>query len=340
MEEVKKPHGRGLPAPALVLATLVLGGCLSEPTRPARLAGEGGAATGVDGSSLPGHGGSGAQSAAGGATGVSDDASVEGQDSAPSAAIDAAPAVGACPGGSIPGDVAAILRQRCLSCHGDPPLMGVPTPLTGRDDFLRIAATNPAKTVGQMVLAQIDPAAPLRMPPPPAATLTISERQSLQRWVDAGLPLVCSAQGGQNDGGPATAIDAGAVDAGTFKAVCTSGKQARGNGSQMRPGDDCTRCHGFRVAGTVYPTAHEPNGCYGTSGVQVVITDSNNMTVTFTSNAAGNFYGDPIFAYPVHIKITQAGRERQMLTPVQRTDCNTCHTEAGANLAPGRIMAP
>jgi hypothetical protein len=201
-----------------------------------------------------------------------------------------------------------------------------------------------------MALMQIDPASPLRMPPPPAPPLTVVEEQTLRGWLIAGMPLACPEKsGGGGDGGAAgdngdagSKPAPGGADAGTVPAVCTSHQQAKGTGPRMRPGDDCTRCHGFVISGTVFPTAHEPSGCYGSAGVQVLITDSNNMLFSFTANAAGSFFGDPFPrpAYPLHVKVVQGGKERQMLTPAPRGDCNTCHTQYGANAAPGRIMAP
>ena len=63
------------------------------------------------------------------------------------------------------------------------------------------------------------------------------------------------------------------------------------------PGAACIQCHGrregprFSIAGTVYPTLHEPDLCYGADGIggaQVKITGANGQTLT--PNATGNFY--------------------------------------------------
>jgi hypothetical protein len=59
-------------------------------------------------------------------------------------------------------------------------------------------------------------------------------------------------------------------------------------------------------------------------------------------NAAGNFYlGSPITP-PFHAKVVNMlnGQERSMVAAQTTRDCNTCHTQSGANGAPGRIMLP
>ena len=118
-----------------------------------------------------------------------------------------------------------------------------------------------------------------------------------------------------------------------------------GNGSTMRPGNACTSCHGnFSIAGTIYPTAHEPNNCdgvNGSSGVKVVITGSNGTKLTLTPSSAGNFYSTAQISTPYSVTLTGNGAAtRAMLMPQTSGDCNSCHTQNGSNNAPGRIMAP
>jgi hypothetical protein len=112
----------------------------------------------------------------------------------------------------------------------------------------------------------------------------------------------------------------------------------------MRPGIGCKSCHSFTIAGTVYPTAHEPmncNGVNGSTGVRVVITGANGTTVTLTPSAAGNFYSNAAVTAPYTAKITNtAGGARAMVMMQSTGDCNSCHSQNGANGAPGRIMAP
>ena len=127
--------------------------------------------------------------------------------------------------------------------------------------------------------------------------------------------------------------------------VCTSKKNwTSGNGQDMRPGADCTSCHAFAVAGTVYPTLNEPTNCDGTgaAGVKVVITGANGTALTLTPSAtSGNFYSNTKVSTPYSVKLTNsAGATRSMTAHQTAGNCNSCHTPSGTNGAPGRIMAP
>jgi hypothetical protein len=119
----------------------------------------------------------------------------------------------------------------------------------------------------------------------------------------------------------------------------------------MAPGEACISCHQsqrgeapvFTVAGTVYPTAHEPNDCNGSAAgaVSVVLVDANGNSVTLQVNSAGNFtYRALSFATPYTAKVVSGSNERVMATAQTNGDCNGCHSETGSNGAPGRIMAP
>ena len=101
------------------------------------------------------------------------------------------------------------------------------------------------------------------------------------------------------------------------------------------------------MSGTVYPTAHEPDDCngVGVSGATVVITDKNGNDHTLTVNGVGNFYHDDSLGFaklgtPMKARVEYNGQVRNMLTTITTGDCNSCHTEAGTQLAPGRIMLP
>jgi cytochrome c553 len=119
----------------------------------------------------------------------------------------------------------------------------------------------------------------------------------------------------------------------------------------MHPGNACITCHAtnrsapkYVVAGTVYPTAHEPNDCNGVNGtstVTVVITDATGKQLApIPVNNVGNFYYAGTIASPFHVKVASMGRESAMMESPATGDCNSCHTEQGANSAPGRIMVP
>jgi hypothetical protein len=142
--------------------------------------------------------------------------------------------------------------------------------------------------------------------------------------------------------------------------VCTSMNNWTGGNREsplMRPGGACISCHQkggegpiFSVAGTLFPTPHEPDDCNGvsnTAGAQVVITEANGTAHTLNVNAAGNFYLESAtFAYPYQAKVVYQGRERVMVEAQKSGDCNECHTEAGTHTdagtqnAPGRIFLP
>jgi hypothetical protein len=115
----------------------------------------------------------------------------------------------------------------------------------------------------------------------------------------------------------------------------------------MHPGRACVACHDtttsaprFTVAGTVFPTAHEPDDCDGASGMSVIITDAAGKTVHLTTNAAGNFFTTTSLAKPYQVKVVSGTKTRSMGDSVESGDCNGCHTKAGENGAPGRIRTP
>lgn len=116
----------------------------------------------------------------------------------------------------------------------------------------------------------------------------------------------------------------------------------------MHPGAACITCHDqnpkappFEIGGTVFPTAHEPDDCNGggTAGAQIVITDANGKVTKLPVNAVGNFYTQAAIALPYRAKVVVGTKERAM-TSEKTGDCNSCHTETGANSAPGRIVLP
>jgi hypothetical protein len=157
--------------------------------------------------------------------------------------------------------------------------------------------------------------------------------------------------GGSDDGGAAD-DGSSAPDPFSGPSVCTSGKMWTGaESANMAPGEPCLGCHltnnkrKFWFGGTVYPTGHEPNDCFGPStmaGAQVVVTDSTGTDFTATVNSVGNFYVQQTgtFTPPFSAKVVKDGKTREMGTKQMDGDCNSCHTEHGKNLAPGRIVIP
>jgi hypothetical protein len=241
----------------------------------------------------------------------------------------------------IPCDVASVLTNHCLQCHGAPPIAGVPVSLTTYDALHGPSPLYPGETNAQRAITRMQATAN-PMPPAPASAVPASEIAIVQAWV----------QGGYQQGSCSQPADGGADPYGT-PSTCTSGKTwtggTRGSPS-MTPGQACIACHTtqqgeaplFSIAGTVYPTAHEPADCNGASGtgVTVVIQPAQGAAITLVPNAVGNFSYQGSIALPYQAKVVSGGRERVMAMAQTTGDCNSCHTETGANLAPGRIMLP
>ncbi|HUM13099.1 MAG TPA: hypothetical protein VLT82_19275 [Myxococcaceae bacterium] len=117
----------------------------------------------------------------------------------------------------------------------------------------------------------------------------------------------------------------------------------------MEPGHACITCHSqqggpsLTVAGTVFPTGHEPDDCNARAagGAVVTVTDANGVTATFTaSSVSGNFHGSTQLTFPITARVTFNGKTRSMGTAVSTGDCNSCHTQTGVSQAPGRITLP
>lgn len=125
----------------------------------------------------------------------------------------------------------------------------------------------------------------------------------------------------------------------------------------MHPGRICLDCHmqapqpfiknRFQIAGTVYPTGHEPDDCYGVDGVaagiEVEVTDAMNQVFTMPVNEAGNFMQQGMpgsVVFPITALVRHGDAELKMASPQNTGDCNACHTQDGTNNALGRIVAP
>ena len=252
------------------------------------------------------------------------------------------------PGGSrvtdLPCDVARVIVRSCATCHGVPLRYGAPMRLLTHEDLTAPSRTDASRTV---VRLSIDRMRDARAPMPPTGLAPASDIAVLEAWAAEGTPRgTCSAA----PSGGSTPYDT--------PSVCTSNTWWTGGdrGSPlMHPGLACIACHGggssgddraerpiFSAAGTLYPTAHEPNDCNGTAGsdVRVVITDARGATYTLAVNAAGNFFTDAPLLPPYRASVVSANATRSMATPQANGDCNACHEERGSQNAPGRVMAP
>ena len=246
--------------------------------------------------------------------------------------------------GTLPCDVQKLLQTRCDSCHGTTKAGGAPSSLVTFADMLKKSIEDPTITEAEQSLNRMkDSASP--MPPGSASPTTAQEITTLQAWINAGYPS------GSCVG------DAGVVkpDPLNTPAQCTSKKNWTGGNSGsalMNPGQACISCHNrgegpsYTIAGTLFPTGHEPNNCYGvdanvTKGAKVVVTGADGKTLSLTPNAAGNFFSNTQVAKPFMVKVVDgAGVERLMAGSLTNGDCNTCHTATGASNAPGRVTLP
>jgi hypothetical protein len=172
-----------------------------------------------------------------------------------------------------------------------------------------------------------------------------------------------SAQGGSSVAGSGGDTGSAGSDPGTDPLfsdppTCSSNaKWTKGNNgsSSMHPGGTCIQCHStsfgapkFLFAGTVYATGHDPNDCNGVNGkttaAQVIVTDANGQEYSAAVNKAGNFLGYPVagktFKAPYTARVVSGGKERAMSGHQTSGDCNSCHTDSGAQGAPGRIALP
>jgi hypothetical protein len=104
-------------------------------------------------------------------------------DAAPDAAIDAGPP-DAAPGTELPCDVAKVLKDRCQSCHGNPPTQA-PMALVTLADLKATSAMG--GFIYERVQVRID-STTMPMPPTWGSTgaLTASEKATLTSWISAG----------------------------------------------------------------------------------------------------------------------------------------------------------
>jgi mono/diheme cytochrome c family protein len=239
----------------------------------------------------------------------------------------------------LPCDVAAMLAASCASCHGATPSGGAPNPITSYEQLTAPSLSDPSLTVAQLSLQRMkDAKAP--MPPGGAAAADIAV---LEGWITASQPR----------GTCTTPVAGNGVYNGPT--VCTSNKHWTGGNhgsSSMHPGGECINCHAsgegprYAIAGTVYPTAHEPDDCYGSAGaITVEITDANGVVSNLSVNSAGNFYAGggkrgATIAMPYKAKVISGGKSRVMVGAQTNGDCNSCHSTGGSSGAPGRIIAP
>ena len=165
-----------------------------------------------------------------------------------------------------------------------------------------------------------------------------AKRSPLLGWMLAGLGIAAAL----------TAVACGNGNA--APAVCSTNSdwtQGDQESPLMHPGSACIECHSagegprFTLAGTVMAATNDDTDCNGAQGATVEITGADGTVTKLTTNAAGNFYIDKAtLSTPYTAKIIQGTKTRAMSAAQTNGDCNTCHTAAGANGAPGRILLP
>jgi mono/diheme cytochrome c family protein len=241
----------------------------------------------------------------------------------------------------VPCDVYTVLSTYCWTCHGPTPTNGAPQALVTLAQLQAPSPSYAAQSNGERAVVRMaDTGSP--MPPAGNPVPSAAEQATFAAWVDAGMPTgSCATDAGLPDAGPPDPLNAAPT--------CTSGQSyTSGQSSTMEPGLACISCHQsnggphFSVAGTVFPTGHEPDKCNApaSSGAVVTVTDSTGASASFTANSVGNFSGSASLTFPITAVVSFDGKTRAMTTAVASGDCNSCHTQSGANGAPGRVTLP
>lgn len=241
--------------------------------------------------------------------------------------------------GEIPCDLAEELKKACWGCHSGENTLG-DTALDSYEALVGPSVSNPDLTVAELSVAMMkDPAAPM----PPSGKADPADIALLEAWIADGYPKgECGTGGTQSQG--------------ETQIICTSGafwaEQDDEGSKDMNPGRACIDCHqtedegpSLLVAGTVYPTLHEPDDCNGLpGGVTVVVTDATQAQYTATVRASGNFFleadEEKALVFPITAEVRRGDQVLPMKDPVDSADCNTCHSVLGAEGAAGRIVAP
>jgi hypothetical protein len=164
--------------------------------------------------------------------------------------------------------------------------------------------------------------------------------------------------------------DAGVPDAGMAALTCVSNQTFPDanryvGGSNMNPGLACRACHTgsnfmgqnpqnasapngdrFYFAGTVYPSRNERDFCRamppGNTVIEIVGRDGGVQLSMNAQATSGNFYSAGLTTAPAYLPYTARVRRAgqvvaTMQSPQMSGDCNSCHTERGAQGAPGRV---
>jgi hypothetical protein len=248
----------------------------------------------------------------------------------------------------LPCDVVDALQAKCVACHGNPPVAKAPMSLITYADLTAMSMVDATQTVAERCVVRMQQAVS-PMPPGAGVTMTAAQIAAFTTWIQAGYP---KGECVPPDAGPP---DDGGMTPGSFNdpPICSSNLTWLFGDSLndvMNPGLACNACHVIKggkapilsIAGTVYPTGHEPDKCISsTVGAAVIeITDKNGQVTKLSPGLTGNFDSKVAIALPYTAKLTFNGQSRAMIAAQTSGDCNSCHTQAGINGAPGRIRLP
>ncbi len=119
-------------------------------------------------------------------------------------------------------------------------------------------------------------------------------------------------------------------------------------GPNMRPGQDCGRCHSssnsgdevgptWSAAGTIYLDP-QADALAGAAGVVVRLTDSLGVVHETTTNDVGNFFFEEGFDPPFDVELVHEGRSTRMSGRAPSGYCAACHTAVNPLGPPGRVF--
>jgi cytochrome c5 len=246
----------------------------------------------------------------------------------------------------LPCGVQALVENRCIACHSGN-TAGAPR-LLEYADFVVPSKADATKTLAQASLTRMR-STTSPMPPPPAVPPEADEINTFETWIILGTPRSREAC----TDAPPPSRPPGSTP--PVVANCTTGKPWTGGNAGsplMHPGAACNACHqvlggpNLKIAGTVYATP-QPDDCSGAApppALTVTVTDSKQNVLSLPVNAAGNFSIERVtggkLTPPFKASVSDGTKTRAMMGSVTSGDCNSCHTVAGLNGAPGRILAP
>lgn len=237
-------------------------------------------------------------------------------------------------GDGLPCDVQKVLSDNCWSCHGVTPSQSAPNSLVTYDQVAQFAD----EAIARMRAGSM----------PPGGGMADADIATIENWVKSGKQKASCDNPAPTDTGP---------DLFSMAPQCSSNKfwpkASNAESPLMHPGRACIDCHSsgegpsFAIAGTAYPTGHEPDDCNSQppSGAKVQVLDASKKVVAEAAvNSAGNFYISTrtLSRIPAggRVQIVSSAGTRVMSDTPKTGDCNSCHTQDGTNNAPGRIVFP